>query len=116
MSTRTIGTVGRQPTLIYDGDCGFCIYWGRYWQKFTGSKVSYSPCQEGAAEYPKILVAEFQRAVKFVAPNGTVASGAEACFLLLSYTRGTAFWLTLYRLVPGFEAISERVYTFVASK
>ena len=115
MSMRTTGTVGRQPTLIYDGDCGFCIYWVRYWQKLTGSKVIYAPYQEVASQYPDIPVPEFQRAVKFVAPNGTVASGAEACFLLLSYTHGRAFWLTLYRLVPGFAAISEKVYTFVAA-
>ena len=114
MSIRTT-TVGRQPTLIYDGDCGFCIYWVRYWQKLTGSKVSYAPYQEVAAQYPDIPAPEFQRAVKFVTSNGTIASGAKACFFLLSYAYGRAFWLTLYRLVPGFAQISERAYEFVAS-
>jgi predicted DCC family thiol-disulfide oxidoreductase YuxK len=115
MSIRKTKPVGHEPALIYDGDCGFCIYWVRYWQKLTGSKVSYAPYQEAAAQYPEIAIAEFQRAVKFIGPDGTVASGPEACFVLLSYTRGGAFWLTLYRLVPGFAAISGRIYEFVAS-
>ena len=113
---QTTSTVIRQPLLIYDGDCGFCIYWVRYWQKLTGSKVSYAPYQEVGAQYPEIPVTEFQRAVKYVAPDGRIASGAEACFLLLSHARGKGFWLTLYRLVPGFAAISEWAYAFVASK
>lgn len=23
------------PTLLYDGDCTFCAYWVRYWQRMT---------------------------------------------------------------------------------
>ena len=22
-----------RPLLVYDGKCGFCFYWARYWQK-----------------------------------------------------------------------------------
>ena len=46
-------TAGPKPRLIYDGDCGFCVYWARYWQKLTGSSVEYRPYQEVASEYPK---------------------------------------------------------------
>jgi predicted DCC family thiol-disulfide oxidoreductase YuxK len=46
--------VTRPPLLLYDGDCGFCGYWARYWQKLTGERVDYRPYQELAAQYPDI--------------------------------------------------------------
>jgi len=107
-------TEPRLPLLIYDGDCGFCKYWLRYWQRLTGDRVAYAPYQEVAGQYPEIPVAEFKRAVQYVAPDGKTASGAEAALLTLNHG-GKGFWLTLYRHVPGFAAIAEGVYGFVAS-
>lgn len=104
-----------KPLLIYDGDCGFCTYWARYWQNLTGDRVSYAPYQEAAAQYPAIPLAEFQRAVQYIAPDGNIASAAEASFLTLSHARGKGIWLALYRNLPGFAAITERAYAFIAS-
>src|SRR6266481_7798306 len=104
----------RLPLLIYDGDCGFCIYWLRYWQRLTGDRVAYGAYQEVAAQHPEIPVAEFQRAVQYIAPDGKIASGAEAALLTLSHG-DKGFWLGLYRHVPGFAAIAEGMYALVAS-
>jgi predicted DCC family thiol-disulfide oxidoreductase YuxK len=112
---RTTNAVLPQPLLIYDGDCGFCIYWLRYWQRLTGDRVTYAPYQEVAAQYPEIPLTAFQRAVQYIAPDGEIASGAEAALLVLSHANGKGFWLTLYRRLPGFAAIAERTYAFVAS-
>ncbi|MGC1676781.1 MAG: DCC1-like thiol-disulfide oxidoreductase family protein, partial [Candidatus Binataceae bacterium] len=112
---QTTDAVRRAPLLIYDGDCGFCIFWVRYWQKLTGHQVRYAPYQEVAAQYPEIPVAAFQRAVQYIAPDGKVASGAEACFLTLTHASGKGFWLMLYRHLPGFAAITEGAYALVAS-
>src|ERR1700722_8386600 len=108
-------TVRVLPLLIYDGDCGFCIYWVRYWQKLTGDRVAYAPYQEVAAQFPEIPVAAFQRAIQYIAPDGKIASGAGAALLALSHASGKGFWLTLYRHVPWFAAIAEAMYAFVAS-
>jgi predicted DCC family thiol-disulfide oxidoreductase YuxK len=104
-----------RPLLIYDGDCGFCGYWARYWQKLTGDRVEYRPYQEVAAQYPTIAQADFQRAVQFIAPDGHHASAAEASFLTLSHARGKGFWLAVYRRLPGFAIVSEWVYAFIAA-
>ena len=101
--------------LVYDGDCGFCGYWARYWHQLTGDSVSYRTFQEVAAQFPEIPLADFQRAVQYIAPDGRHASAAEASFLTLSHARGKAFWLALYKGVPGFAAISERAYAFTAA-
>src|SRR5215831_7274533 len=106
---------GGRPVLVYDGDCGFCGYWARYWQKLTGERVAYRPYQEVAAQYPAIALADFQRAVQFIAPDGRRASAAEASFLTLSYARGKGVWLWLYRRLPGFAPLAERVYAFTAA-
>ena len=104
-----------RPLLVYDGDCGFCGYWARYWQKLTGDSVDYRPYQEVAAQYPAIPLADFQRAVQYIAPDGQHASAAEASFLTLSHARGKGIWLALYRKLPGFAAISELAYAFIAA-
>jgi predicted DCC family thiol-disulfide oxidoreductase YuxK len=113
---QTTAIVERKPLLIYDGDCGFCVYWARYWQRLTGDSVSYAPYQEVAERYPQIPVEAFQRAIQYVAPDGKIASGAEAALLALSHANGKSFWLALYRFVPGFAAIAEHVYAGVASR
>ena len=68
-----------------------------------------------AAQYPAISTAEFQRAVQFITPDGHRASAAEASFLVLSHARGKGYWLALYRKLPGFAAVSELVYAFIAA-
>ena len=114
-SAADLPAAGPRPLLVYDGDCGFCGYWARYWQKLTGDRVDYRPYQEVAAHYPAISPADFQRAVQFIAPDGRHASAAEASFLTLSHARGKRFWLALYRTLPGFAAVSELAYAFVAA-
>jgi len=104
----------RGPLLVYDGDCGFCAYWARYWLKLTGDQVDYRPYQEVAPQFPQIPVTDFQRAVQYLTPDGRRASAAEASFLTLSHARGKGIWLTLYRKLPGFAAVSERLYAFIA--
>ncbi len=107
---------GARPRLLYDGDCGFCFYWARYWQRLTGDSVDYRPYQQVLAQYPAIPEAEFQRAVQFVEPDGRRACAAEASFLTLSHAPGKGFWLTLYRRLPGFAPVSELAYAFIARR
>jgi predicted DCC family thiol-disulfide oxidoreductase YuxK len=104
-----------RPLLVYDADCGFCVYWARYWEKLTGDAVGYRPYQEVAAQYPEIPLADFRRAVQYITPDGCRASGAEASFLTLSHARGKGWWLALYKKLPGFAPVSELLYTFISA-
>src|SRR5215470_1019177 len=63
------------PTLIYDGDCGFCAYWVNYWRHLTGARVTYAPYQKVAAEFPSISGDEFRRAVQYAGEDGSIARG-----------------------------------------
>src|SRR5579862_1963522 len=91
-----------RPLLVYDGECGFCGYWARYWQKLTGDAVEYRPYQQVAAEYPEVPVAEFRRAAQYIDADGRRAAAAEASFRTLAHAPGKGFWLALYRRLPGF--------------
>jgi predicted DCC family thiol-disulfide oxidoreductase YuxK len=104
-----------RPSLVYDRDCAFCVYWVRYWQRLTADAVHYRPYQDAAADYPAIPLADFTRAVQYIRPDGRRASGAEASFLALSHAHGKGFWLALYRSFPGFAAISELTYAVIAA-
>jgi predicted DCC family thiol-disulfide oxidoreductase YuxK len=102
------------PLLAYDGDCGFCAYWVRYWQRLTGTRVRYVPYQDIAAERPDVPMAEFARAIQLFEAEGARASGAEAAFRVLARApgRGTGLWL--YRHLPGFAGLAEAVYALIA--
>jgi predicted DCC family thiol-disulfide oxidoreductase YuxK len=115
MSPESSGVAAARPLLVYDGDCGFCAYWARYWQKLTGTRVDYRPYQEVAAQYPAIPLASFQHAVQYITPDGQHASAAEASFLVLSHAGSRKIWLLLYRRLPGFATLAERVYAFTAA-
>jgi predicted DCC family thiol-disulfide oxidoreductase YuxK len=108
-------TTDPRPMLVYDVDCAFCVYWARYWQKLTGEMVNYRPYQEIADQHPDVPLADFQRGVQYLTPDGRRASSAEASFLTLSHAPGKRFWLTLYKRVPGFAAVSEWIYAFIAT-
>lgn len=105
----------KKPLLIYDGDCDFCQYSVDYWQKLTGHAVNYQPYQHVQNDYPDISVEEFKKSVKYIAPDGEVASAAKASFLTMSNAASGRIWMTLYRRLPGFAFITEKAYSFIST-
>lgn len=102
------------PLLIYDGECGFCIYWVDYWKSVTGDAVTYAPYQEVANQFPHISREEFARSIKLVEPDGKVLGGAHAVFRTLSY--GESRWvLWFYEHVGPFAFLSEMFYRLVSA-
>ena len=104
-----------RPLLVYDGDCTFCALWVRYSRELTGAAVDYHSYQEVAGQFPGIALSEFEGASQYITPDGRYAGGAEASFRVLAHARGKAFWLALYRSLPGFAALSEFVYSIIAA-
>src|ERR1700733_5309331 len=104
------------PTLVFDGDCGICRYWVRYWRSLTNSRVDFRPYQEAAADFPAISLEAFARAIQLMEPDGRVFSGAAATFRVLRRAPGRAGWWWCYSHLPGFAAMSERAYAFLARR
>ena len=104
-----------RPTLLFDGDCGFCRYWIGRWRGATGEAVEYVAWQQIPERFPEIPKDAFRHAVQLVEPDGTVTSGAEAVFRALAAAKGGGGPLRLYRTVPGVAPVTEGVYKVVAS-
>ena len=100
--------------MIWDGECHFCKRWIERWREITAGKVDYVAYQQAAAQFPEIPVEQFNHAVAFIEPDGKTFFAAEAVYRSLRY-RPSQKWLAWsYEHVPGFAAISESAYKFIA--
>src|SRR6266566_8507532 len=103
-----------KPLMIWDGECLFCKMWIERWREITAGKIDYATYQQAADQFPEIPVDQFKRAMAFIEPDGKTSFAAEAVYRSLQY-RSSRKWLEWsYDHVPGFAAISERAYKFVA--
>lgn len=105
--------IPRMRVLVYDGDCGFCVWWIRYWRRLTGEAVDYRSFQAAAGDYTDIPIEDFRASIQLIDESGARVSGARAAFTIASYA-GRGFWLWLYRWLPGFAWLCERAYTFTS--
>jgi len=103
-----------KPLLILDGECLFCKRWIERWREITAGKVDYATYQEAARQFPEIPLDQFKRAVALIEPDGKTFFAAEAVYRSLGH-RASKKWLAWsYYHIPGFAAISESAYKFVA--
>jgi predicted DCC family thiol-disulfide oxidoreductase YuxK len=84
------------------------------WRRRTDARVAYAPFQEVAGRFPSIPIEAFRAQAHLIEPDGRVSRGAEAVFHALSYAPRGGWLLMAYRHVPGFAAVSEAVYHWVA--
>src|SRR5881296_1982212 len=103
-----------KPLMIWDGECHFCKRWIERWREITAGEVDYVTYQEAADRFPEIPIEQFKRAVAFIEPDGKIFFAAEAVYRSLR-CRSSRKWLARsYDHVPGFAAISEFAYKFIA--
>src|SRR5213595_549212 len=103
-----------KPLMIWDGECHFCKRWIERWREITAGKVDYATYQDVAHQFPEIPVEQFKRAVALIDPDGKAFFAAEAVYRSLRY-RSSRKWLAWsYDRIPGFAAISETAYRFIA--
>lgn len=103
-----------KPLLVFDADCGFCLFWIEYWRRLTGETVAYEPFQEAASHFPEIPVGNFQKTVKLILPSGEVYSGAQAVFKSLAFNPAKQWLWRLYKYFPGFALASEVCYWIIS--
>lgn len=104
----------KRPILIYDGDCGFCVFWIERWKKITHERVEYAPYQEAAPNFPQIPLKDFKKAIKLILPSGRVFSGAHAVFYALAVVPEKRWMLWVYRKIPSAAIFTELFYMLVA--
>jgi len=102
------------PVLVYDGDCGFCVFWIKRWKKITKDRVVYAPFQETAGHFSQISPEDFKKAIKLILPNDKVLSGAHAVLRALATVPEKRWMLWAYRKIPGVAIFAELLYILVA--
>jgi len=107
-------TKPHKPTLLYDGDCGFCKAWVEYWHMKTQDTVVYRPYQSAVDAFAQVDKKMCKESVQLIVPTGEVQSGANAVFTALSFG-GTTKWRWLYDNLPGFSILAEMLYRLVAN-
>ena len=117
MPNKSLFRVSNPPPkalLIWDGECHFCRLWIERWQEITAGKVDYATYQEAAHQFSEIPAEQFKHAMALIEPDGKTFFAAEAVYRSLQY-RPSRRWLAWsYDHVPGFAAISEIAYKFIA--
>jgi lipase maturation factor 1 len=103
-----------KPLMIWDGECLFCKRWVERWREITNGKVEYAAYQEAAARFPEIPINQFRRFVVLIEPDGQTFFAAKAVYRSLRYGPSKKWLAWSYDHLPGFAAISEAAYKFIA--
>lgn len=105
----------RQPTLIYDGECGMCreaVERVRRWDR--EHRLSYVPFQdESAVARFGIALPALAAAMHLVLPDGRLFAGADAVPELGKLLPGKRWWAWGFA-VPGVRPVARRVYRRIA--
>ncbi len=108
-----------RPTLIYDGDCGFCRRSVDLLQRWDREqRIALIPFQDqarmAAFGIPLPALAAAMHLI-LPAPDGRVLAGADAVPELLRLLPGKR-WLALGFRVPGVLPVARRLYAWIARR
>jgi predicted DCC family thiol-disulfide oxidoreductase YuxK len=104
-----------QPTMLWDGDCGFCHYWIIRWWIKTGDKITYKKYQLVGHAYKDISTEDFKSAVRLVMTDGTIYSGPSAAYKAYEIAGKYLFLLKWYENNKLFRYVSDFGYQWVAN-
>ena len=103
-----------RSTLIYDGECSFCVRCVERLKIITKDQVECLPFQSSRERFSKILIGDCERSIQWIDINGNVFEGVEAIFRTLACVPGKTWPLWIYKNVPGFALVAECVYQIVS--
>lgn len=107
------------PTLVYDGDCGFCTRCVRFVERRLSppraTRLQVIAWQEADLDVLGVQREDAEKAVQWVAASGRVSAGAEAVARLLRNAGGPWSVAGSLLLVPPVRWGAERVYRLIAA-
>ena len=104
-----------RPTMIYDGNCSFCIRQVQRMKGVTGEAIDYVPSQQLEGRFAEIPRWAFDQAVQLVETDGAVRSGAEAIVRALELARRKRALVWTYRRTPVIQNLADLGYRFVSA-
>jgi predicted DCC family thiol-disulfide oxidoreductase YuxK len=105
----------KSPTLIYDGECGFCQQAVALLNRWDREHVlRFVPFQDEAAVARfDIALPALAAAMHLILPDGRVYAGADAVPELLRLFPGKRWLAPLFR-IPGVLPLARRIYAWIA--
>jgi len=100
-----------KPTLLWDGDCGFCK---RQAEKLRSETITLIPYQERPEPFKAISDEALSKSVYFIDDDGSVCNGAEAIYRARKAAKGKKAALWLYQRCRLFRWLSTKSYALVA--
>lgn len=106
----------RLGTLIFDGECRFCLQWVdrlRRWDRWQ--RITFLPLQHPAASLLGVPRTALEEAMHFVRADGAVFGGARAAPEIL---RAVPWgWLVRWVFaVPGVSPVASGMYRWIARR
>jgi predicted DCC family thiol-disulfide oxidoreductase YuxK len=112
---QSVSTPPEEPTMVWDGKCGFCEYWITVWRQKTGTKIKYVKYQEVYERFPSISLKEFKKAAKLIEIDGKVFSGPDSAFRsFLYFPSPIKFLHSWYHKYGFFQRLSNKAYIWIA--
>lgn len=111
------GANGGQPTLIYDGSCGFCresVQWFR--ERDPEESLEFLPYQSPDLQdrFPQVTREACERAMHLVLPDGRVLVGADALPAILRALPGYRIQASILSF-PLFRPVTRAFYRLIAN-
>lgn len=104
-----------RPTLIYDGDCGFCLSSLQWIKQRVGERLQYLSSGEVGEAFSHIPKELFSKTVVLAYPNGTYVTKAKAIFEALALAKKRSLLSWAHHSLPGFGTMSDWAYDKVAT-
>lgn len=102
------------PTLVFDGECGFCTSAVGWIPRLHLSAPLVVPWQRADLPALGLTPEQCEQALQWVAADGTTSSGAAAVARLLISSGGLWRPLGALMLLPPLSLVAQRVYRLVA--
>ncbi|HBC04118.1 MAG: thiol-disulfide oxidoreductase [Aequorivita sp.] len=104
-----------KPTMVWDGECGFCNYWITRWKSKTENRIHYKTFQEVSDKYPDIPLKEFKKASRLIEKDGQVYSGPNSAYRsFLYFKKPNVKWHRWYSENRWFNYLSDHIYNYIA--
>lgn len=103
-----------KPTLVWDGNCGFCKFWIIRWKRLSGDKIQFKPYQEAIHDFKDIDERFFKEAARLVDVDGKLYDGPAAAYKSLSIAGKFPYLLSWYEGSSFFRKLSDFGYQTIA--
>lgn len=108
-------SVFSSPTLLYDGNCRFCLRSVQRLRPLLHPIVTLTNFHDALISHPELQSANFDKGIKLVIPSGQYYTGAEAILLALYLAQRFRWVYWLYKNLSIFRWAANFIYARIAA-